>query len=63
MIADSPTYADYIATRQRAERVGSHGLFSSEDEPINIIKLRNELGSLVKRYTFLYTYQKFCIND
>ena len=26
-IADSKTYADYIATRPRAERFGSHGLF------------------------------------
>lgn len=31
-IVGSPTYADYIATRPRAERIrGSHGLFTSGD--------------------------------
>lgn len=43
-IADSPTYADYIATRPRAERIGSHGLFSSGDEPIVLSKVSEELN-------------------
>ena len=41
-IIDSPTYADYIATRPRAERIGSHGLFSSGDEPIVLSKVSEE---------------------
>ena len=44
-IVDSPTYADYIATRPRAERVGSHGLFSSGDEPIVLSKVSEELNN------------------
>ncbi|PWM34121.1 MAG: hypothetical protein DBX65_08145 [Oscillospiraceae bacterium] len=43
-IIDSPTYADYIATRPRAERIGSHGLFSSGDEPIVLSKVSEELN-------------------
>lgn len=43
-ITDSPTYADYIATRPRAERIGSHGLFSSGDEPIVLSKVSEELN-------------------
>lgn len=42
---DSPTYADYIATRPRAERIGSHGLFTSGDEPIVLSKVSEELNS------------------
>ena len=44
-ITDSPTYADYIATRPRAERIGSHGLFSSGDEPIVLSKVSEELNN------------------
>ena len=44
-IVDSPTYADYIATRPRAERFGSHGLFTSGDEPIVLSKVSDELNS------------------
>lgn len=43
-IIDSPTYADYIATRPRAERIGSHGLFSSGDQPIVLSKVSDELN-------------------
>ena len=43
-IIDSPTYADYIATRPRAEHIGSHGLFSSGDEPIVLSKVSEELN-------------------
>ncbi len=41
---DSPTYADYIATRPRAERVGKHGLFTSGDEPVVLSKVSEELN-------------------
>ena len=43
-IVDSPTYADYIATRPRAERIGSHGLFTSGDEPVVLSKVSQELN-------------------
>ncbi len=42
---DSPTYADYIATRPRAERIGSHGLFTSGDEPVILSKVSDELNA------------------
>ncbi len=42
---DSPTYADYIATRPRAERIGSHGLFTSGDEPVVLSKVSDELNA------------------
>ena len=38
-VADTKTYADYIATRPRAERFGSHGLFT--DEGVEVMFLRN----------------------
>ena len=44
-IVGSPTYADYIATRPRAERIGSHGLFTSGDKPINLSKVSEELNN------------------
>ncbi len=44
-IIDSPTYADYIATRPRAERIGNHGLFTSGDEPIVLSKVSEELNN------------------
>ena len=43
-IVDSPTYADYIATRPRAERIGSHGLFTSGNEPVVLSKVSQELN-------------------
>lgn len=43
-IVGSPTYADYIATRPRAERIGSHGLFTSGDEPVVLSKVSKELN-------------------
>lgn len=44
-IVGSPTYADYIATRPRAERIGSHGLFTSGDEPIVLSQVSDELNA------------------
>ena len=43
-IADSKTYADYIATRPRAERFGSHGLFTNEGEQVQLSKVSRELN-------------------
>ena len=38
------TYADYIATRPRVEKNGSHGLFSVIDEEINLQKVSEEIS-------------------
>ena len=38
-------YADYIATRPRAERSGNHGLFSCIDEKINLSKISEEIST------------------
>lgn len=39
------TYADYIATRPRAEKVGSHGLFSDEDGKIVLSEVAADLNT------------------
>lgn len=36
LIDSSKSYLDYIATRPRAERIGSHGLFSDVDTPLTL---------------------------
>ena len=43
-IMTSKTYADYIATRPRAERIGSHGLFTEEGVQVNLAKVARELN-------------------
>ena len=43
-IMTSKTYADYIATRPRAERIGSHGLFTEEGVQVNLAKVSRELN-------------------
>ena len=40
----SKTYADYIATRPRAERFGSHGLFTDDGVQVNLEKVSQELN-------------------
>ena len=35
-ILNEKTYADYIATRPRAQRFGAHGLFTDEGKPVNL---------------------------
>lgn len=39
------TYADYIATRPRAERFGSHGLFTDDGVQVNLKKVSQELNN------------------
>ena len=39
------TYADYIATRPRAERNGKHGLFTDETVEVNLENVSRELNS------------------
>ena len=43
-IADTRTYADYIATRPRAERFGSHGLFTDDGVQVQLEKVSEELN-------------------
>ena len=43
-IADSKTYADYIATRPRAEGFGSHGLFTDDGVQVQLSKVSQELN-------------------
>lgn len=42
-ISDRKVYADYIATRPRAERFGSHGLFTDDGVQVQLSKVTEEL--------------------
>ena len=44
-LANTKTYADYIATRPRAERFGSHGLFTDEGVAVQLSKFSQELNA------------------
>lgn len=44
-VANTKTYADYIATRPRAERFGSHGLFADEGVEVQLCKVSQELNA------------------
>lgn len=46
-VADSKTYADYIATRPRAERFGSHGLFTDDGVQVQLNKVSQELNEYI----------------
>lgn len=41
---NAKTYADYIATRPRAERFGFHGLFTDDGVQVNLAKVSQELN-------------------
>lgn len=41
---NAKTYADYIATRPRAKRFGSHGLFTDDGVQVNLAKVSQELN-------------------
>ena len=44
-VTNTKTYADYIATRPRAERFGSHGLFTDEGVQVQLSKVSRELNA------------------
>ena len=44
-VANTKTYADYIATRPRAERFGSHGLFTDDGVQVQLSKVSQELNA------------------
>ena len=53
------TYADYIATRPRAEKVGKHGLFTDEGVEVNleqVSKNLNEFGGTI--YTAIISLKR-----
>ena len=43
-LTNRKTYADYIATRPRAERLGSHGLFTDAGVEVKLSKVSEELN-------------------
>ncbi len=43
-IAKMENYVDYIAKRPRAQRFGSHGLFTGSDEPLTLSKIQDEVA-------------------
>lgn len=45
VISDSKTYADYIATRPRTQKFGSHGLFTDDGVSINLSKVSEEVNN------------------
>ncbi len=45
-VVEMKTYADYIATRPRAERFGSHGLFTDEGVEVKL----NEVSDNIRKY-------------
>ena len=43
-VMNNTTYADYIATRPRVEKQGSHGLFTDDDTEIILSKMSEEMN-------------------
>jgi len=43
-VMNTKTYADYIATRPRAQRFGSHGLFTDDGVQVKLSKVSEELN-------------------
>ena len=43
-VLENTTYADYIATRPRVEKMGSHGLFTDHGIEVNLRKVSEELN-------------------
>lgn len=53
------TYADYIATRPRAEKIGTHGLFSDAGTAVNLSKVDEELNGYGGRvFTFIISLHR-----
>lgn len=44
LLASREIYINYLGTRPNAVRIGSHGLFSETDEPINLAKTAREVA-------------------
>lgn len=44
-VVNTKTYADYIATRPRAERFGSHGLFTDDGVEVKLSEVSKELNA------------------
>lgn len=58
-VADSKTYADYIATRPRVERFGSHGLFTDDGVQVQLNKVSQELNEYTGHvYTAIFSLRR-----
>lgn len=44
LLASREIYMNYLGTRPNAVRIGSHGLFSETDKPINLAKTAREVA-------------------
>lgn len=44
-IAGRKTYVNYIATRPRVEKLGTHGLFTDSDVPVDLTKVTDEIDN------------------
>ena len=44
LIAKRENYVDYIAGRPRVERIGEHGLFTDEGEPVILRQVQKEVA-------------------
>ena len=63
-ICSAKTYADYIATRPRAQYFGSHGLFTDAGKTVRLGKVSEELNLYtVHRCAFQCTACPVCIAD
>ncbi len=43
-VAKKENYVDYIASRPRVQRVGTHGLFTAEDDPLVLSQVADEVA-------------------
>ena len=58
-VASSKTYADYIATRPRAERFGSHGLFTDDGVQVQLGQVSKELNEYKGHvYTAIFSLRR-----
>ena len=68
-IVGGSTYADYIATRPRAERLGSHGLFTDDDTEIVLSAVSKEMNRYTgNMYTMIVSLrredaERLCFNN
>ncbi len=61
-VQQSDIYAEYIATRPRVERVGSHGLFGDEDY-VDLKKVTEELQTCEKNvWTHIISLKRYKYN-
>ena len=60
-ISELENYVQYIGLRPRVEKQGSHGLFSQEDEPINIYDSNDNYIELIENMKLYLTKEDITI--